>query len=359
MILVGDIGTPLATTGSLVSFLKDRKAEFGNKCFISNLEGLLSDRDPAKDNKPILSNHTSLPGLMKEVVNPVFCLANNHVLDIPGSFAPTVKTLEQEQIPFGGAGYSPEEALKPIIFQDGDQKVVLFNACWDFLLYNHKNPTSGVYVGEMDEHLMLKEVSRLSTLHPEALIVVYVHWNLDLEKLPFPMYRQFSRALVDAGAKIVAGTHAHCVQGGEKYKDGYIVYGLGNFFMPHHVFVGAELSYPQFANMQLALEWDPADGNVFCHWVEYQYKKGKHSLNYLGGERFEESEKLKDYSPFTGMSDQAYIAYYKKYRRKKILIPVYTDYRKVFRNKSYTRLLMCRASFARVLAKLKLISWQN
>ncbi|MEA3461738.1 MAG: CapA family protein, partial [Bacteroidota bacterium] len=174
-----------------------------------------------------------------------------------------------------------------------------------------------------------------------------------------PMYRQFSRALVDAGANIVAGTHAHCVQGGEKYKDGYIVYGLGNFFMPHHLFVGAELSYPEFANLQLALEWDPSSGNAVCHWIEYQYGKGNHSLHYLGSEAFEESGKLKDYSPFTGMSDREYIEYYRKFRRKKLLIPVYTDYRKVFRNNTFTRLLKCRASFARVLAKLKLISWQN
>ncbi|MEA3461477.1 MAG: CapA family protein, partial [Bacteroidota bacterium] len=191
MILVGDIATSQATIGSLVRFLKERKSEFRDKCFISNLEGLLSDRDPAKDNKPILSNDTSLPGLMKEAVDPVFCLANNHVLDIPEAYTPTIRTLEQEQIPFGGAGYSAEEAMKPLIFKDGDQEIILFNACWDFLLYNHKNPTSGVYVGELDERRMIEEVSRFRSLHPEAAIVVYIHWNLDLEKLPFPMYRQF------------------------------------------------------------------------------------------------------------------------------------------------------------------------
>jgi poly-gamma-glutamate synthesis protein (capsule biosynthesis protein) len=164
---------------------------------------------------------------------------------------------------------------------------------------------------------------------------------------------------VDAGAKLVAGAHAHCVQGGEKYKDGYMVYGLGNFFMPQHVFVGAELSYPEFANMQLALEWDPVKEEAICHWVEYQYENGRHSLHYLGSEVFEESMRLNDYSPFKGMTDQAYIGYYKKNRRKKILIPVYTDYRKTFRNNTFTRLLMLRASIARVLAKMKLISWQH
>lgn len=50
------------------------------------------------------------------------------------------------------------------------------------------------------------------------------------------MHRLFAKALIDAVANVVAGAHSHCVQGGEKYKDGYIVYGLGNFFLPHNFF---------------------------------------------------------------------------------------------------------------------------
>ena len=360
MIIAGDISSPLSsTTETLISFLEDQESVFGNKCFISNLEGLISDRDPSADNQPLLSNHSSLPNSLKNKVEPVFCLANNHVLDLPNSYDFTVKILQQEHIPFGGVGRSAEEALKPIIFEEYGQEIVLFNVCWNFLLYNHKNPGSGVYVAELDEGRMIKEVSRYKESNPESSIVVYLHWNLDLEQLPFPIHRQFSRALVDAGARVVAGTHAHCVQGGETYKDGYIVYGLGNFFMPHHLFVSGRLAYPAMANMQLALEWNPVSGDAVCHWIEYRYTNGKHTLYNLGAEPFEESEKLKDYSPFLGMTDKDYISYYKRNRRKRILIPVYTDYKRRSRNRIYTWLLIRRATIARILAKMKLISWQN
>jgi hypothetical protein len=134
-------------------------------------------------------------------------------------------------------------------------------------------------VGELNEVELLKEVSHFNDSHKDAAIVVYLHWSLDLESLPFPMYRQFSRALIDAGAAVVAGTHAHCVQGGEKYRNGYIVYGLGNFFMPHHLFVNGKLAYPVFASVQLALEWDPATARAVCHWVKYEYDGGKHSMH--------------------------------------------------------------------------------
>ena len=358
MIFVGDISSPSdLTTRSLIGFFKEQSNVFGKKCFVGNLEGLLYDRDPSTDNQPVLSNHPSLPFSMKKVLQPVFCLANNHMLDLPGEFDSTQRTLQKEHIPFGGASSSMKEALSPLFFHDGDKEIVLFNACWDFLLYNSKNPTSGVSVGEIDEEWMIREVSNYRVSRPESSIVVYLHWNLDLETLPFPIHRQFSRALIDAGAKVVVGTHAHCVQGGEKYNDGYIIYGLGNFFLPQHLFVGGKLRFPAFANIQLALEWNSTTGKATCHWIEYQYSNNNHSLRYLGSDLFEDSDKLNSYSPFLGMTDKEYYRYYKKNRRKKLLIPVYTDYRKKLRNKVYTWLLVRRAFLARTLAVLKLIDW--
>ncbi len=38
-----------------------------------------------------------------------------------------------------------------------------------------------------------------------------------------------AHSAIDAGASVVLGTHAHLIQGIERYKDGIICYGLGNF----------------------------------------------------------------------------------------------------------------------------------
>ncbi len=38
-----------------------------------------------------------------------------------------------------------------------------------------------------------------------------------------------AHAAIDAGADVVMGHHAHILQGIEFYRDGVIVYGLGNF----------------------------------------------------------------------------------------------------------------------------------
>ena len=360
MIFVGDIASPTPyTTRELVQFLEEHEAIFGKKLLIGNLEGLLSERNPGKDIEPILSNDPALPAALKQVTQPVFCLANNHILDLPEAFIFTEDMLRREGIAFGGAGTSPGAAEEGISFEENGNKIVLFNACWDFLLYNHRNPSRGVYVEEIDEEKLIRNLARYKESSPDTRLVIYLHWSLDLESLPFPMYRQFSRALIDAGASLVIGTHAHCVQGGEKYKDGYILYGLGNFFLPDHVYVGGRLKFPAFAKLELALEWNMELNSITCHWFEYKDAKKQCPLTYLGSDAFEESDRLKALSPFSELSDREYVEYFKRNRRKKLLIPVYRDYKRKVQNKCYTGFLKSRAHTARFMAKMKFIKWQN
>jgi hypothetical protein len=360
MIFVGDIASPdKRTTLKLLQFFEKHTELYGKQTLVGNLEGLLSDRNPKADREPLLSNDPALPSALKGLTAPVFCLANNHVLDLPGDFRSSVKLLKEEGIPFCGAGLSAEEAGRPVFFKEGGGEIFLFNACWDFLLYNQKNPSLGVYVEEINERKLLEDVSSHKDQHPEASLVVYLHWSLDLESLPFPMYRQFSRALIDAGASLVVGTHSHCVQGGEKYGDGYILYGLGNFLLPDNEFAGGRLKFPAFAKLELALEWNIEKNRLSCHWYEYQTAGDNHHLEYLGTDDFESSERLRALSPYRGMDDHEYIRFFKKNRRKKILIPVYRDYRRKHLNKFYTSLLKMRARTAHFLASMNFIKWQN
>ncbi len=206
---------------------------------------------------------------------------------------------------------------------------------------------------------MLNEIKTCKEENPNCSIIVYLHWNLDLETLPFPMHRQFSRDLISSGADMVLGAHSHYVQGGEKYQNGYIIYGMGNFLIPDHVYAGGRLRFPSFAKRELVLEWDTEQNQVLCHWFEYDNHDNPNSLVYICSEDFNASDHLKRLSPYSGMSDHDYVKYYKANRRKKILIPVYRDYMQKRRNSLYTELLKLRARSAHFLAKLNLIKWQN
>jgi hypothetical protein len=359
MIITGDIAVPDELHSlNLANILGAHPNVFAGKTLVCNFEGLLSN-EIVKSSEPVLSNHTSVLSVLKERGNVVACMANNHILDLPGNFDRTIDAFNDQKIIHAGAGRSSKDAEKPVLlFEDGRQ-VIIFNACWDFLLYNHKNPQKGVYVSVIDEYKMIDKVSDARKNYPAAAIIVFLHWNFDLENLPFPMHRTFSRVLIDNGADLVVGTHSHCVQGGEKYNNGYIVYGLGNFYVPDNEFAKGKLAFPPFSGMELVLEWNLSLNKVICHWFEYKNDNNNHLLLYYGPDVFEESERLMKYSPYQKMSDDEYMICYKRFRRKRLLIPIYSNYNKKTENYIKTAMLKGRAYIARALAKMGLITWER
>jgi poly-gamma-glutamate synthesis protein (capsule biosynthesis protein) len=65
------------------------------------------------------------------------------------------------------------------------------------------------------------------------VVVVYMHWGEELAACPSPQQSATARALVEAGADVVVGSHAHVLQGSGWLGSGYVAYGLGNFVWYH------------------------------------------------------------------------------------------------------------------------------
>lgn len=360
MIFLGDLASPSAkVTSAINAVFSENSVLFEGKRIICNLEGLIYDGPTIDAEKPVLFNDPSILDVLGNSRNSVVCLANNHILDLPEMFAGTVRSLDDRKILYCGAGMSWDDAGKPLFFNEGNRSFAIFNSCWDFLLYNHSNPVAGIHVAETIEEKLISGIRDLKNSSPDLSIVAYFHWNLDLETLPFPMHRTFSRALIDAGASLVVGTHSHCVQGGERYKDGYIVYGLGNFFLPDNEYAAGKLVFPSISKISLGLEWDVLNDRMLCHWFEYSTYGNEHHICHTGAEIFENSQRLSEFSPFQGMNDIEYLSYFRNNRRKKMLIPVYRDHRNRTLNRLFTSLLRIRAKIARFLAELKIIKWQH
>lgn len=358
MIIAGDLACPTAALSKqLTTVFKNHASIFNNKAIVLNLEGLLGEEDLLQATMPVLYNHTSVLDTLHSFSTVTACLANNHILDLPAKFNETIDQLKKRQFNYLGAATTYENSYTPVTFKDGEQEVIVFNECWDFLLYHQKNPTNGIHIATIQFHQLADRVRQSKLDNPKASIIIYLHWSLDFETLPYPMYRQFAQALIDAGAAVVAGCHAHCVQGGEQYKDGYIVYGLGNFFLPNHVFANGQLFFPAFAASQLVLEYIPETNKAICHWFDYKEADGNHSLQLLESQPFEASALLKKYSPYQQMTVADYLPFFKKNRRKKVLIPLFKNYQHKRRLKMLTTLLKTRATFARLMARVKIIKW--
>ena len=61
------------------------------------------------------------------------------------------------------------------------------------------------------------------------IIIISIHGSLETSPFPIPETQDLYRSWIDTGATIIHGHHSHVPQGYEKYKNGYIFYGLGNF----------------------------------------------------------------------------------------------------------------------------------
>jgi len=60
-------------------------------------------------------------------------------------------------------------------------------------------------------------------------VVVFLHWGTELDACPNPDQEPLATLLVQAGADIVVGSHAHVLLGGGYLGSAYVDYGLGNF----------------------------------------------------------------------------------------------------------------------------------
>ena len=360
MIVVGDIASPSELhSNNLYTFFEENANIFKKQAVVCNFEGLIAENQSLNDNTPVLFNHPSVLKALDKGNIKVSALANNHILDLPLCYDETKTLLKDHHIQTVGAGNTKKSAFEPIVLHEDGIEIFLINACWDFLLYHQMNPTSGIYINTIREEEILKQVSKIRIDHPMSKIVTYFHWNFDLEQLPFPIYRQFSQDLIDSGVSLVVGGHSHCVQGGERYKKGCIIYGLGNFFLPNGVYANSKLKFPDWAAEQLAIQWDVKNNNFKCHWFINEGTRDNFKIKFLESSDFESCNKIAKYSQYNKLSSKAYIDFFKKNRRKRFLIPIFKNYKKRSMNSIKLNLLKTRAKLARSLAKMGLIKWQN
>ena len=355
MIILGDIASPTEIHSELIRSFFESLNFKEQKAVLLNLEGLIDDEYPLTDNRPVLFNHSSVLSIFEHFQTKVAALANNHTLDLPSKLFSTKELLKNRLFIPVGAGALIDLDFEEISFTESGQQVFVINACWDFLLYHQDNTNNLCKVNTIQEKKILEKVKDIKSANPYARIITYFHWSFDLEILPSPSYRLFAKDLIDNGVSLVVGCHSHCVQGGEKYKDGHMIYGLGNFFIPSGEYANGKLKFPEMSSLGWMLDWDPISNQLTNYWINSSDNK----LTLITKDDFENSEIRKKYSLFEGMNDAEYLTYFRKNRRKKILIPVFNTYKPSLINSFKMSLLKTRAKSARMLAKFNLIKWQN
>lgn len=316
MIFIGDIALPNGITPS-ISYLPD---SFSRQPVVANLEGAIAAPEMASLSEMKLFNNDAVISFLKSCNVRAVSLANNHITDVTPAFERTKKMLKRNGIANCGAGLTFDEAQAPVVLDDNGMKTVLLAFGWDVVSCKYADIFSPG-VNPLKESNVLNCINKTKRDYPGAKIVILPHWDYELERYPMPMHRELAKLAIEAGADAVIGHHPHCVQGIEVYKGCPIVYSLGNWFIPDNVFMGGRTVFPQYAKLQMAVEI--IGHNISLHWFEYD--ANTHSLNFIGSEGLAESQKVPELTPFWGLSQAEYIAWFRKHRKKKRLLPLFTQ----------------------------------
>jgi poly-gamma-glutamate synthesis protein (capsule biosynthesis protein) len=162
----------------------------------------------------------------------VVSAANNHGVDYgEGSLQETLEAERATGFPIIGIGANETEAYAPWIAEVKGQRIAVLAATQ--VLDDHlidawtATPTHAGLASA-------KRVDRLVQAVAEAraqadTVVVFLHWGVERETCPSTSQRELAARLVEAGADVIVGGHAHRLQGGGMLGPAVVHYGLGNF----------------------------------------------------------------------------------------------------------------------------------
>ncbi|MGH2686686.1 MAG: CapA family protein, partial [Actinomycetota bacterium] len=199
---------------------------------VINLECSVTDLGTALNKEfTFQGDPDSLPA-MREAGVEVANLGNNHAYDFgPEALVDTIRNLEANTIEPVGAGRDQAEALSPAILEMEGWTVAVVGIG---MVVDPAESVSapgkpGIAAGH-DTGLMLRAIRAAE--READLVVVTIHWGVELDTQPRPEQVELGHAFVDAGADVIFGHHSHRLQPMDHYRGAPIFWGLGNFVWP-------------------------------------------------------------------------------------------------------------------------------
>ena len=194
-----------------------------DELLLCNLEApIIGDKQffPSRKAGITLDTHALTDGFQRKI----FTLANNHIMDFgEDGLMETRAVLRREGFFAVGAGGCKEEAKMPLCFEEKGQRIAILGCCERQFGVAENNKAGVCEMGLW----MLPVIAELKK--QSNIVIVSCHAALEFSPWPSPWLRSFYKSLIDSGADVIHGHHAHVPQGFETYRHGVIFYGLGNF----------------------------------------------------------------------------------------------------------------------------------
>ncbi|HSL77359.1 MAG TPA: CapA family protein, partial [Candidatus Limnocylindrales bacterium] len=194
---------------------------------IANFENPAPNRWRWHTSKTVFTaDPTLIDGLVDAGLDYV-SIANNHIGDAgDNGILQTISNLKKRGLRYSGAGKDATAARKPAILDANGTKVGI-------LAYDAIAPGYHAATGEPGSaKLTFKNVQADIKKARKAgadVVIVFPHWGTEYKYSPFANQQRLARRILDAGADMIIGNHAHYAAAVEIYKGKPIWYALGNF----------------------------------------------------------------------------------------------------------------------------------
>ena len=216
----------------IASFLHQADLVFGN------LESQISDKGVNVGSiYSFRANPKSIEALSYAGFD-VVSVANNHSFDYTReAFEDSLTRLANADIAYTGGGFSEAEAHTPVIIEIEGTRIGLLAYTNSGLAAWQARSTGSGQATESTAGITWVDWDTLDELQQDIqkakakvdILAVSIHAGEEYAKEPSDFQRLFAKTAIDEGADLIIGHHPHVLQPLEQYKEGWIIYSLGNF----------------------------------------------------------------------------------------------------------------------------------
>ena len=157
----------------------------------------------------------------------VVSVANNHAMDFgPGCFLESIAEIEKRGMLVCGGGPNITEGNTPAVVERNGISVAVLGYSATFPKEAWAGEDTPGTIFPKREHV-IHAVRQAKRDHD--VVVVHFHWGAQGRTDPKDYQVDLAHLVIDNGADLVLGHHAHVLLGVEAYKGKLVFYGLGNF----------------------------------------------------------------------------------------------------------------------------------
>ncbi len=154
-------------------------------------------------------------------------LANNHIGDAGNAgILQTIANLDARGLAHSGAGEDLKAARKPALLEAKGVTVAVLG--YDAIARAYFAAEGEPGSAQLSLTRTRNDIKAARKAGADV-VVVFPHWGTEYQARPFAAQQQLGRDIIDAGADMIIGNHAHWAARMEVYEGKPIWYALGNF----------------------------------------------------------------------------------------------------------------------------------